>query len=177
MSTPAWRGEGRSAGIPIPAALALAYLMGGCGAPATPPAKTAASDAATPIRLAWLPVEALAAPEVAGAANSALARLRPAGVTASAKAPVSMEVAQLTIECIQPTAACYSAVGRSIDADRLLWLEIARSTPDGKAVRVAVAFYDVQAGAFLRRAERTFASTAEARTGIQPFVAEAVPSP
>src|SRR6516162_9454354 len=76
-----------------------------------------------PVRLAWMPLEASVSAEVASAVNEKLSGLAVAGVTEKVQAPVSMEMAQLAIECIERTPACYGKVGRSVGADRLLWAE------------------------------------------------------
>ena len=54
-----------------------------------------------------MPLDPFDAPVVARAVNDEMSRVKLAGTSASVKAAVSMEVAQLAIECIQPTPACY----------------------------------------------------------------------
>jgi hypothetical protein len=174
MSTKRRRGNGNvGAGIPV---VALACLLGGCAARSAPPPKTAAGPAPSsrPARLAWLPVEPLASPEIAGVVNDALTRLEVAGATESVRAPVSMEVAQLTIECIEPTVACYSAVGRSFRADRLLWLEMAAGEASAPGLRITLALFDVNRATFVRREAWRFASVAEARRELPASIERAV---
>src|SRR5215471_10672151 len=79
------------------------------------------------VKLAWMPLEASVSAEVASAVNQKLAGLAVAGVTEKFQAPVSMEMAQLAIECIERTPACYGKVGRSVGADRLVWAELVRA--------------------------------------------------
>src|SRR3954469_5170196 len=124
---------------------------------APPPARPAAA----PVRLAWLPLEPLVAPEVAAAVNDRLERLAVPGGTRSFRASLSMEVAQLALECIEPTAACYTAVGKSVGADRLLWGELRPGPPPDKSIRVQLVLFDVHGGAVLQRADRTFPGVEE----------------
>jgi len=174
MSSPVVRRERPSGGTKLPIALALVCLLGACASqPAPPPRRAAQTPAADPVRLVWLPVESLVAPAIAATANDALARVRPRDATQSARAPVSMEVAQLTIECIQPTPACHAAVGRSLGADRLLWVEV-RAPAGAPAVAVALEVFDVGRGASLQHAERTFKDATDAGAGIAAFIENAV---
>jgi len=80
-----------------------------------------------------------------------------------------MEVAQLAIECIQPTAACYAAVGRSLNADRLMWAEVEPDADDDK-LRLTVVLFDVQAGTAPKRVGGTFADLQAARAGAADLV-------
>ena len=57
-----------------------------------------------------MPLDPFDAPVVARAVNDEMSRIKLAGASAGVKAAVSMEVAQLAIECIEPTPACYRAV-------------------------------------------------------------------
>src|SRR6516225_5374028 len=101
---------------------ALLYLSAGC-AHQPPPAKRAAGGPARPqvVRLAWLPAEPYLSRDLASAINDRLAHVTVAGTSEVIRAPVSMEVAQLAIECIEASPRCYSAVGRSLGGDRLVW--------------------------------------------------------
>ena len=81
----------------------------------------------------------------------------------------SMEVAQLAIECIQPTPACYTAVARSLNADRLLWAEMA---PAEEKIRVTVVLFDAHANTAARRVG-TFDGVQAARVGVADLVARA----
>jgi len=123
--------------------------------------------------LAWLPVETLEMPDVARALNDELGRVRLAGATAIRKAAVSMEVAQLAIECTQAIPACYQAVGKSLDADQLLWAEVHPGSTREPEVRIALALYEVGAAAAPRRVERKFAGPEAARAGIAELVGHA----
>jgi hypothetical protein len=124
------------------------------------------------VRLAWLPLEPLLSPDIAAAVNERLGRLAAAGSTQSYRAPVSMEMAQLALECIERTPACYAAVGRSVGADRLLWAELSAgpAAAPAQSLSVAVVLFDVRGSAVLRRVERTYDGAEAARAGVAELV-------
>ena len=127
--------------------LAGALLLLGLGACASseppPPVETARKPPPPPQRLAWMPLDRVRRPGSRTRSTNSMSQIKPTGTSASRKAAVSMEVAQLAIECIQPTPACYGAVARSLNADRLMWAELEpvgdrREDPaHGRAVRRA----------------------------------------
>lgn len=123
------------------------------------------------LALAVLPVDADAFPAVARALTAQLAAARVDGAGAARVAKASLEVVQLSIECVDPTDACYAAVGRSLAANRLLFARI----DDGarrRAPRVSVTLFDVDAQTARRTAERQFATEDEATAGAAALVAE-----
>src|SRR5258705_13580849 len=65
------------------------------------------------IQLAVIPAESDAFPRAARAVSASLSSARIAGVDATAVSKVPLEVVQLSIECVDPTDACYQAIGRS----------------------------------------------------------------
>ena len=67
-------------------------------------------------------------------------------------------------------AACYRAVGQSLDADRLLWAQI---DPAQEKIRVTVVLFDVGAGTETRKVG-TFEGVQAARAGVSDLVAHAV---
>jgi hypothetical protein len=147
--------------------------LAACATPKPPPAKPRAAAPAPPKRLAWLPVDPLDAPDVAPTINEHLSRLKIAGTGETVRGAVSLEVAQLAIECTDATPTCYTAVGRSLGVDQLLWAELRRSGTPKPSIRVALALFDVRAGAPPKRIERTFDGTEEARAGVAELVAGA----
>jgi len=135
-----------------------------------PPAPVTVAKPATPsqpARLAWMPLDSFDVPVVARAVNDEMSRVKLAGASAGTKAAVSMEVAQLAIECIEPTPACYRAVGHSLGADRLMWAEI---DPGDDKIRVSVMFFDVSSGETSRKVG-TFEGVQAARAGVAQLVA------
>jgi hypothetical protein len=129
---------------------------------------------AQPVRLAWLPVEGFADAQIAAALNQQLEMVRLADVDRHQRAPVSMEVAQLSIECIEPAPRCYIAVGKQLQVDRLLWAELARPNKRGPALKATVVLFDVARGLEVRRTERDFAGPEAARAGFAGLVNETV---
>jgi hypothetical protein len=124
---------------------------------------------AAKIKLVTLPVESDAFPGVAKAATTALAQAKVGGVDESIASKVSIEVVQLSIECVDPTAACYGAVAKSLAAGKLLFAQI---DADGAKPKVAVTVFDVATNA-PKRAERTFDTEAAAIAGLDQLVTEA----
>jgi len=155
--------------LPLLAALALA----GCGHSAGN-AQPVTAAAAAPVRLAWLPLEPLVAADVAKTVNDRLGHLAVPGATRSYRAPVSMEVAQLALECIEATAHCYTEVGRSVGADRLLWAELGPAPLSADGLRVAVMLFDVRSSAVLKRVERTYDGLDAVRAGVATLVDHAL---
>jgi len=147
----------------------LLVCLGACASSEPPPVETVRKPDPPPQRLAWMPLDPLDAPGVAQVVNERMSKIKPAGTSATVKAAVSMEVAQLAIECIQPTPACYTAVGRSLNADRLMWAEVEPGADDDK-LRLTVVLFDVQAGTAPKRVRGTFADVQAARAGAADLV-------
>jgi hypothetical protein len=147
----------------------LLVCAGACASKKPPPAQVVKPPPPRPDqKLAWMPLDPLDAPAVAPAVNERMSRVKLPGMTTGTKAAVSMEVAQLAIECIQPTPACYRAVGHSLGADRLLWAEIDPSAPEDK-IRITVVLFDVESGTASRKVG-TFDGVPAARAGVAELV-------
>ena len=146
----------------------LLLCAGACASKKPPPPVTVKAPPAPPQKLAWMPLDPFDAPSVAQAVNDNMSRVKLSGSSAGVKAAVSMEVAQLALECISPTTTCYRAVGHSLGADRLMWAEIDPEAPEDK-IRITVVLFDVQAGTASRRVG-TFAGVDAARAGIAELV-------
>jgi len=123
------------------------------------------------VQLAVIPAESDAFPRAARAVNAQLAAARVDGVDATSVSRVSLEVVQLAIECVEPTDACYQAIGRSMAANRLLFARI-DAGPVRRKLRVAVTLYDVDARAAKRTAAKLFATEDQAIAGAPALVAE-----
>jgi hypothetical protein len=161
-----WRA--RTGRGPRLAASLLLLGLGACASTPRPAAETARKpEPPAPQRLAWMPLDTFDGP-IAQALNEKMSRTKPRGTTATVKAAVSMEVAQLAIECIQPTPACYAAVGRSMKADRLMWAELIGAASSEK-IQITVVMFDVEAGKSSRRVG-TFADVQAARAGVPELV-------
>lgn len=126
---------------------------------------------APPAKLVALPAESEAFPRVARAATDLLSRAQVIGLSAPQISKVSLEVVQLSIECVDPSSTCYEAVGRSLTANSLLFAQIA--TIQRRQLKITVTLFDVDAKAARTRAEKVFDSEDEATAGIADLVAEA----
>jgi hypothetical protein len=135
----------------------------------SPPAAVVSPPPA--VRLAWLPFDASASSGLTTAVNEQLEHLAIDGVTQSVRAPVSMEMAQLAIECIEKTPRCYAAVGRSVGADRLLWVDLDRHGHGNLTLRVAL--FDVGRGGIVREAEQSYASAKAAQADVPALITRA----
>jgi hypothetical protein len=135
-----------------------------------PPVRASAPPAQPP-RLVILPAESFAFPKAARATTESLIRAQVGGSGAPQLSRVSLEVVQLSIECVDPSAVCYEAVGRSLTASRLLFAQIA--AVKRKQLKVTVTLFTVGANAPAARAEKVFSSEDDATAGIAELVAEA----
>ena len=139
---------------------------------ATPSAaQRAPGGAARVVRLVALPAESAAFPSVARAATDSLSRAQVTGLGSAQVSKVSLEVVQISIECVDPSAACYQAVGRSLTANGLLFAQIAATKQ--RQLKVTVTLFDVDARSSRTKAEKVFESEDEATAGIPELVAEA----
>lgn len=149
--------------------LLLSCVAIACASNEKPAPVTVAKAAPPPAKLAWMPLDPFDAPVVARAVNDEMSRIKLAGTSPGVKAAVSMETAQLAIECIEATPACYRAVGHSLGADRLMWAQI---DPAEEKIRVTVVLFDVSAGTETRKVG-TFDGVQAARAGVSELVAHA----
>ena len=154
--------------------LAVMLLAVGCAhAPAPEPA--APPPPRPRVKLAVLPVDNDTFPQIAASLNKALREVKVKGVDDYFLSKVTLEVVQLSIECVQPTSRCYSAVGKSLSANKLL---LAHATAVGrrrrdKSVRVTITLFDADAGEAANVVDRVFKTPELASEGVQDLVAEA----
>jgi hypothetical protein len=144
--------------------------MMACGQPHPAHPASVAPARAPKIALAVIPAESDAFPRAAEAVSASLAAANVRGIDEKRVTKVSLEVVQLSIECVDPTSACYEAIGRSMSANRLLFARI-----DGAArrqLKITVTLFDVDARAATRTQERVFASEDDATAGAAALVAE-----
>lgn len=138
-----------------------------CGSAPTPAASAPAAP--VPITLAILPAESDAFPRTAEALTDSLRKASVSGIDRTQLSQVSLEVVQLSIECVEPTTACYAAVGKSLEANRLLFAELSGSK---QRVKVTITLFDVDTQS-PKSAEKVYASEREATAGIADLIAEA----
>jgi hypothetical protein len=172
--------------------LLVALALGGCAHTASSragnPRRVDSPSAPKRVKLAVLPVESDVFPRVASNLNGVLHDVHVRGVDDYFLSKVTLEVVQLSIECVDATSACYAAVGRSLGAQQLL---IARVVPGavpakpaatrGKKKRdplqvpprplsVTVTLFDVEGGAAASEVERAFKSEDEAAPAMGDLV-------
>jgi len=124
-----------------------------------------------PAKLIVLVAESDAFPNLAQATTESLLQARVAGLGAARVSKVSLEVVQLSIECVDPTTACYQAVGQSLAADGLLFAQI--TALKRRQLKVTISLFDVGEKTLKTRAEKIFGSEEAAAAGLADLVVEA----
>jgi len=139
-----------------------------CGA-SHPPPVAPVTPPRPKLQLAVIPAESDAFPDAARAISRSLAAAKLRGVDQTRVSKASLEVVQLSIECVDATAVCYEAIGRSLAVNRLLFARI-----DGarRRLKVTITLYDVDAKAVTRTRVREFATEDAATAGADALVAE-----
>ncbi len=160
--------------------LLLAMLgVFGCAHAPPPPAPPPPPPPAPRIKLAVLPVDEDQFPVIAGSLNSALRNVKVKGVDDYFLSKVTLEVVQLSIECVQPTSECYAAVGKSLSANRLLLAHIASvgKRRRDKSVRITLTMFDVDKGEATNVVDHVYKTHELASQGAADLVAEAAGDP
>jgi hypothetical protein len=162
-------------------ALCATLAGASCATAPAPKAEVAPHPEPARVKLAVLPVENDAYPAVATAVNSALRSARVQAVDEYFISKVTLEVVQLSIECVDATDACYTAVGRSLSANMLLMAQIG---PEGggragrkhanKAVQVRLTVFNVDRGTPKNVVSRSFKNSDEAVAAVPGMLAETV---
>ena len=124
-------------------------------------------------RLGVLPVESEAFPSVAAEVSGILREVKPEK-TEVFVSKVTMDVAQLSVECIEATSACYSAVGKAMGVNRILFSRVLTSKEPEKQVRVVVTLFDVDAQKTVKAADHSYKSAADAQKRVRKLVTQAV---
>jgi hypothetical protein len=145
------------------------------GCPAAPSTTTTTPTSGSNKRIwAVLPAESDAYPIAARAATERLRRARVRGYDEPQVSKVSLEVVQLSIECVDRTPACYERVGKSLTppANELLFAEIDEG-PKAESVKVTVTLFDVDTKQRKKAAIKVFASEEDVVWGVADVIAEA----
>ncbi len=121
------------------------------------------------VTLVMLKTESDAFPRIASATMDALAHAKIAGVDQVVTSKVSIEVVQLSIECVDATPACYDAVARSLSAGKLLFAQVDAS--DLTHPQVTITLFDATTEV-PHASKRTFDSEAAALAGVDKLVTE-----
>ena len=147
----------------------IGLMIAACGhAPAPAPMAVAAPKK---VRLAILPAESDAFPSTAKAVTDSLLAAKVAGIDETQISKASLEVVQLSIECVDWTSACYEAAGHSLAANQLLFAQI--TAEPNKHLKVMVTLFDVDGESTKSTQEKIFASDSEATAGVADLVAQA----
>jgi hypothetical protein len=131
--------------------------------------KPIATTPVAKIKLLTLPTESDAFPTIAKAATTALEHANVNGVDEHGATKVSIEVVQLSIECVDPSDSCYDAAAKSLAANKLLFAQI---DVDDKKPKVSVTLFD-RANRAAHTVAHTYATEADAVAGLGGLVAEA----
>jgi hypothetical protein len=142
----------------------LLVVAVGCTHSVAPPAAPSVK-----VKLVTLPTESDSFPAIAKAMTPMLAQAKVRGVDEEVASKVSIEVVQLSIECVDPTSSCYDAAAKSLRANKLLFAQI---DIDGKKPKVAVTLFDASTDT-PHTTERVFDTEAAALAGLDKLVAEA----
>ena len=148
--------------------LLLILALAACGAPSPPPAFNPADSRS----LVALPVESAAFPRSARLATDLLRRARLRGFDPPPKSKVSLEVVQLSIECVDPTLDCYVAAARSLSANTILFGQIEPGPREGE-LQLTVSLLDAAGKRWIRRATKLFPSEDDAAYDMHLVVDEA----
>jgi hypothetical protein len=143
----------------------------GCGA-SPPPTTTTPTPAAPNRTFAAVPVESDTFPKSAQLATDLLRRARLRGFEPPTMGKVSLEVIQLSIECVDPTLECYVAAARTLHANVLLFGEITPGPREGE-LQLTVSLLDADHKRFIRRATKLFPSEDDAAYDMHLVVDEA----
>jgi hypothetical protein len=143
------------------------------------PGKKPAPTEPPRVKLAVLPLDNRDFPAIALSFNNVLHDVKVRGVDDYFLSKATLEVVQLSIECVEPTATCYSAVGKQLGANRLLLGRIiaAGHKRHDHSVRVSITLFDVDGGEAVNEANRVYRSPEAASQGATELVAEATADP
>ena len=134
------------------ALLLAAAITGGCATTAPAPRRAERVPEEGPtrhrVKLAVLPVESDNYPRLAKGVNGLFHDIQVTGIDDYFLSKVTLEVAQLAIECVDETKECWSAVGKSLTSDRILLAQIARATKKkhDHSLQLIVTYFDVGDG-------------------------------
>lgn len=155
--------------------LLFAYAAGCATTSSTTKPTTTAKAAPARSKLAVLPVESDSFPKAARALNLALDQAAFGGQKLDILRPkASLEVIQLSIECVEPTTSCYAAVGRSLGVEHVVLSQLQGGAKRrDKQVKIALTLFDIKRSEPVEVASETFADENAAERGIAMLVEKA----
>jgi hypothetical protein len=133
------------------------------------------------MKLAVLPVESDQFPRVAAGINGVFQDVRMSGIDDYFLSKVTLEVVQLSVECVEPTSACYAVVGHSLGAQRLLMAHISAEKAQDRGrhrrrqqpLKVSVTLFDVDAETPANVVDKVFKNEDEATQALADLVKQA----
>ncbi len=160
-------------------ALLAALTVAGCASSPQPKKSERVPEEAPArrrVKLAVLPVESDAYPRLARGINGLFHEIQVAGVDDYFLSKVTLEVAQLAIECVDVTNECWSAVGKSLTSDRLLLASISHGGKrrHDRTVTLSVTYFDVASAQPLHVVNKSFKNEDEALRGMKDVIDNAV---
>ena len=145
--------------------IALAALVF-CGCATT----SGAESEAPRVSIAIVPVESDVSARINQAINDALSAVKVEGVTETRRLKVAMQVVQMQVECIEATDACFTAVGKQLNVNRLLTAQLSKDK--AKGYQVTLVLFDVDKGSFIKVVNRFFKKEDEATRSAYEMVDE-----
>ncbi len=139
-------------------------------APARPQA-VATPPPPPPPKLVVLLAESDRFPKLAKAATESLMQAKVDGLGAASGSKVSLEVVQLSIECLDSTVRCYEAAGRSLEAGAILFAQI--TVVKKRQLKVSITLVDADGKTLKAKAEKLYPTEEAATAGLPDLVAEA----
>jgi hypothetical protein len=142
------------------------------------------------IKLAVLPVDNEIYPRLARTLNGLFREVQVQGIDDYFMSKVTLEVVQLSIECVEPTSACYTAVGKSLASQRLLLAQVGPlhpPPPAGKSrrrekrqeaadssLKVTITYFNVEDETPSNVVDGVFKTEDDAAGGLAEMVQKAV---
>jgi hypothetical protein len=162
--------------------LAAAFALSACAhstmpSEPTPRQHRRAGEAGGHIKLAILPVESHEFPRLAAGLNALLHDVQLKGIDDYFLSKVTLDVVQLSIECNEKSNACYTKIGKSMDAQRVL---LAIITPTGPAkrkkhpVKVSITLFNVDEEHPQAERAHDYTSEDEAAAGLSALMQDAI---
>jgi hypothetical protein len=140
------------------------------------------------VKLAVLPVDQDVYPKLAHTINGLFREVQVQGIDDYFMSKVTLEVVQLSIECVEPSSACYAAVGKSLASQRLLMAQVATLHPPqtgkrGKrdkarevdtSLKITITYFNVEDETAANVVDGTFKNEDEAAGGLAEMLQRAV---
>ncbi len=156
-------------------AVALFLLLAGCAHAPAPAPRIHHETKGTPppprVKLTVMTIESDPFAKLARAVNEQLAAVKLTGVDDVVVSKVTLEVVQLSIECVDASNSCFAAVGKSLNADRILVAQLVGGTRRrDHSVKVALTLFDVGSEQPTRVVDQSWKNEDEAIAGLDGLI-------